>query len=278
MLQVIEHAKRFEYYQKQVMNPAVGAFGIHEVISELIGLCESEPDLPLVSVGCGIGLIEHGAHKNVKNPFFLVDPSPASYYPKLGNFEEAVKICGMPTTHASTKALIADHPEFRHGGSLLLLNWCGWEDGDTYDFEAIELLVPSAILVIYETTGSAGSPSFHAFLKTTTLYEKQTSCELFSKDACAHRNIVMQRWVLSEPDKKQQCRKQVFKCQLPHDSTNPSNKVLLKCESDRIMREMSAFADDPQLVSETVRNPDKMAKMMSDLELFLAIHKQSDKK
>jgi hypothetical protein len=214
--------RNFVFAQHQVMNPAIGVFGIHRVISVLIGLCRSEPEMPLVSVGCGAGLLEAGGKKNVKNPFFLVDPAPSSYYPKLKNFDEVVNTCGLPTTHSSTQQLIEQHPELVDHRALLLLNWTGCEEEDDYDVEAIGLLKPKAIMIVYETTGIAGSPALHKFLETHTGYYEKEINFIMPISGCSHDHIVI-KWLVSEKPERP-CFKMPYLCEL---CKKPSNDFRL---------------------------------------------------
>ena len=144
------------------VNPAIHSFGFDKVVATVAQFCKTYPTLPLVSVGCGIGVVEREVRARVKNDFFLVDPAPNSFYPYAKHsIHQMVVIAGMPATHSYTSELLDTNPELVNGDAcLLLLNWCDYGHND-YDLEAIRLLKPRAIVATIDKLVSAGSFQFH---------------------------------------------------------------------------------------------------------------------
>lgn len=219
-------------------NPAIWSFGAKPVCDALVQFCRAYPGLPLVSVGCGTGLIERRARPAVDNDFFLVDPAPFSYYPQVRRgWHRLVVEYGMPITHSYTSELVAEHPTLATGNQcLLLLNWCDFGD-DAYDLEALRLLKPCAILAVIDKTGSAGSGQFHKFMKETgdykltSLYSLHHTPQPGDTHPCSHDTICMQWW--HARDASNQClpvatkNHTTYQCMQTHDATNEQNiKVL----------------------------------------------------
>ena len=213
-------------------NPAIHSFGIAKVIDSLVRFCESHPEMPLVSVGCGIAVIERGARSRVKNDFFLVDPAPNSFYRRSKDCHRLVVQYGMPATHSYTTELITTNPEIATGGEcILFLNWCNYGDDD-YDLEAVRLLKPRAIFAIVDTDEHAGSRQFHRFLKTTDQYRVKKLYSVVNsrkeKYACAHQTICMQWLVLSSTDRcHSEPQKETIQCRQVHDDQNIQNLMVL---------------------------------------------------
>lgn len=105
-------------------SPVVHSFGFYKLSDILTEFCESNPHLPLVSVGCGLAFIERDVRARVKNDFFLVDPEPGSFYPQCKKQLHRLTVqAGMPATHSYTKELVQSNPEIAKGdGCLLFLN------------------------------------------------------------------------------------------------------------------------------------------------------------
>lgn len=213
-------------------NPAIWSFGLDAVCDTLVQFCRAYPDLPLVSVGCGMALVERYARSHVRSEFFLVDPRPFSYYTGIdkGACHQLIVEYGMPATHSYTRELVATNPCIATGNQcLLLLNWCDYGMND-YDMEAVRLLKPRAILAIVDTTGSAGSRQFHDFLDRchNTTYHPVTTHSIrhAKKDEdtceCSHETIAI-RWLATDRTACQWQVEHIHECQQIHDETNLQN-------------------------------------------------------
>lgn len=212
-------------------NPAIHSFGFDRVFTLVAQFCKTYPTLPLVSVGCGIGIVERQVRVKVSNDFFLVDPAPTSFYPYAKhNAHEMIVTAGMPATHSYTKELVLTNPEIAKGDAcLLLLNWCDYGLND-YDLEAIRLLKPRAIFAITDNTGSAGSTQFHEFFKTRNEYNIQSIYRIKhgkqEKYACSHETIEM-KWYIRHT-KPIQPYTEIYPCLQSHDDENAQNIMVLK--------------------------------------------------
>lgn len=126
----------------------------------------------IVSVGSGNGRIEWeylNYHKNENIRLYCVDPAPESHRKYVPNK------CVIPH-YKSVKELISEDKSKGKSTSeqdtILLLIWpppppvmSKTSDATIeFDVEAIQLLNPSSIILIYEQFGAAGSTSLHTFL------------------------------------------------------------------------------------------------------------------
>ncbi len=205
-----------------------------KVVSVLTLFCKTYPDLPLVSIGSGMGIIERATSANVKNEFILVDPAPNSFF-KLDYFDEVVAKYGLAPHYPYTKDLVLARPELASSpaGCILLLNWCSHGDDD-YDLQALRLLRPRAVFAIVEVTGSAGSKQFHAYLKEdTTLYKPfcvyQVADPGKEKYPCSHVSISMQ-WLVPVTEAPPEPHRRSIVCLQKHDDTNQRNLSILKLD------------------------------------------------
>jgi hypothetical protein len=125
-------------------------------ITELVKYLNVFTDKPIVSVGCGPGLYEAETLKlNPRLDFIMVDPDPRSFE----NVEPKLAIDA-----ATVPDLIKTRPELV-GKCVLLLIWPNPNES-TYDYQAVELLNPVAVVTIYEAKGAAGGDQFHCWLST----------------------------------------------------------------------------------------------------------------
>ena len=121
-------------------------------------------ELPIVSVGCGPGTTEWKLkHKYGLGDrrWILVDPAPESFqkYPPGGHYSLRVDA-------DLVKNLIQKEPNLV-GNCVLFLPWPSPnDDAGNYDMEAVILLHPKAIILVFETVGSAGSHAMHTWLST----------------------------------------------------------------------------------------------------------------
>jgi len=163
-------------------NKGIGYLGI-EIIDEYINYINNVYKLPFISIGSGNGFVEN---KNSLCNWICIDPNPLSY---LKNNDD--KIYKNPD-YKTCEELISAKPEII-GNNVLFLNWCDPNDS-TYDYDAIILLKPKAILVVHEICdnddyGAAGGKKFNNLYKQMKvgedknyeiLYESNTYNDSFS--------------------------------------------------------------------------------------------------
>ncbi|MEK7801215.1 MAG: hypothetical protein AAB276_02060 [Pseudomonadota bacterium] len=133
-----------------------------EIVSKYILECYDAHKLPIVSVGSGIGEIEHIVKtKNGNMEIICVDPDPTS-------FSEDRYVQTEPS-YNYVSSLIKSNPGIV-GNCIVLLNWCLPNDS-TYDHDAIIELQPAAVVTVYEKfyggNGAAGGQKFHTWLDST---------------------------------------------------------------------------------------------------------------
>jgi len=122
-------------------------------------------ELPIVSVGCGPGTAEWKLQNQfgvTGRTWFLVDPHPESFekYPTDGSPEYQRANVDRVKTLLNTHSELVDN-------CVLFLPWPSPnDDSGCYDVEAVMLLRPKAIVIVYESVGYAGSSDMHAWLKT----------------------------------------------------------------------------------------------------------------
>jgi hypothetical protein len=133
------------------------AFGA-DVVTDVMTKFIAAHGPTVISVGSGVGGIEHTISSACTVNWLLVDPSPLSYA-KRG--VDAIII--MPPTHADISELDRSHI----GTTPLFLNWCLPNDSQ-YDYDAIVTLNPPAFVTIYEifngSNGAAGGEKFFNFI------------------------------------------------------------------------------------------------------------------
>jgi hypothetical protein len=138
-----------------------------------------------VSIGSGTGEVEYNLAKELdgtETKIICVDPAPESRrrFPKNGNF--------VAPEYDTAESLTKERKDLINECGMLLV-WpepAGKKDGDdsnylTYDVDAIRLLNPKVVLLIYETFGGSGSEVMHAWLdcfhpdKPKNFFQKQFS-------------------------------------------------------------------------------------------------------
>jgi hypothetical protein len=114
-------------------------------------------DHQIISVGSGNGVQEHYLSVVLKRSIICVDPDPESFepYPDTGFFQ-------IPD-YDDVKLLIKFKPELINN-CILFLNWPA-PNNSFYDIEAIELLKPKGILLIYESLGGAGGSKLQKWIQ-----------------------------------------------------------------------------------------------------------------
>ena len=130
-----------------LVNNAIKYMG-EEIVERYLAVMHSKYSTPFASIGSGNGYIES---KNNYIKWILIDPN-----------------CNIETVflhpdYKTVQELIEKRPELI-GNTVLFLNWCLPGDS-TYDYDAIILLQPVAVLVIHErcrdSSGGAGGIKFH---------------------------------------------------------------------------------------------------------------------
>lgn len=105
-------------------------------------------DVPIISVGSGRGIDERVIEKETKTTIICVDPDPFSFSVNLERKEEHLP------DFDSCETLIKKKPELV-GKCHLLLIWPPPNES-MFDINAISLLKPQKIIVVFESTGSSG--------------------------------------------------------------------------------------------------------------------------
>lgn len=236
-------------------NPAIFSFGFDKIVKILTLFCQTYPQQPLVSVGCGIAVLERVAKRRVENEFFLIDPAPNSFYPYCKDIHQLIVQAGMPATHSFTKELLETNPSLAKGERcILFLNWCDYGIND-YDLEAIRLLKPHAILAIVDMTGSAGSEQFHAFLKSTKEYKIERHYTISDpgkeKHLCSHTSIViLWLYVVSTDNKPYKLYMEESVCLQSHGDDNIQNRQVLssRAREQKIKELTHSFIEDLSLL------------------------------
>jgi hypothetical protein len=124
--------------------------------SHMEGILKHKPQY-IVSVGTGDGVFEKLLCNNLQINIICVDPAAiCNLVPK-----EFV----MAPHYSYVTDLIERNPKIV-GNCVLILNWCE-PNSSTYDYEAIQLLIPQQILWIGESLGGAGGEKFLEFYEET---------------------------------------------------------------------------------------------------------------
>lgn len=175
-------------------NFALKSFSINFTIHIMEEFNKFYSEIPNVSIGSGVGLLEFLYEECTKLKVICIDPTPLAW-----DIEQSHQIT-QPFRAPDYKDV--DEYISRNKSAInkctLLLNWCfpGSKYGN-YDYEAIVKLKPVAFLVLFEQfgdEGSAGSEMFHSFLKITTDYK---CVHLISLNG-SKKNINIQWWQRSD--------------------------------------------------------------------------------
>ena len=133
-------------------NYAIDALGINTVLQYFETLYENIGNLKVVSVGSGSGYVEKRIENKFNKSIICVDPK------KVSTDDELLK-CSQYNTVVD---LLLDKIDL-NSNCVLFLNWptpCE----STYDYEAIKLLNPNHVIIIFESTGSGGGTLFQKWL------------------------------------------------------------------------------------------------------------------
>lgn len=115
---------------------------------------ELYPNLPIISVGSGNGIVEYHLDIMLKTNIICVDPNPLSWCKEK-------KIYKQPMY-----SYITEIPEEYINNCIVFINWSFPSENGEYDIESIKLLKPKSIITIVETGvyRGAGSLKLHYFL------------------------------------------------------------------------------------------------------------------
>ena len=113
-------------------------------------------DLPLIEVGSGNGLVAQYLSQDRKNRIICIDPLLRHF---LGRPED----CGGLKPDFATVQDLLQTSNHLVGNCAILLNW-PYPNGSTYDMEAIHLLRPRFIVVLYDLYGIAGGYDLIAWM------------------------------------------------------------------------------------------------------------------
>ena len=196
-----EHDQKLRSYgyvesvHSKFKNLALKSFSINFTIHVMEEFHKFNPEIPCVSIGSGVGLLEFIYEQSTKLKLICIDPDPLGW-----NNDHPQKIT-QPFRAPDYKNVdeYISRNESVINKCTLLLNWCypGIEYG-YYDFEAITKLRPLAFLVLFEQfgdAGSAGSKMFHDFINSSqTVYK---CVHLISLDK-SKKNYNIQWWQRSD--------------------------------------------------------------------------------
>ncbi len=133
-------------------------------IASYLKAARPECSIPIVSVGSGNGVLEY----SLKNDYgiynwFLVDPEPESFQLYPSNKPDFITV----------DDLVANREDVI-GNCVLFLGWPDcvkstkeyYTEDSYYDIDAVIMLKPISIIMIYETLGASGGSDMHHWLKT----------------------------------------------------------------------------------------------------------------
>lgn len=115
---------------------------------------ELYPNLPIISVGSGNGIVEYGLDLILKTNIICVDPNPLSWCKEKKIYKEPMY------------SYITEIPDEYINNCIVFINWSFPSENGEYDIESIKLLKPKSIITIVETGvyRGAGSLKLHYFL------------------------------------------------------------------------------------------------------------------
>ena len=117
----------------------------------------SYPNLPIIVVGSGNGTVEYNLrHKYGVQNMILIDPAPESFDSYPNNNEYLVP------DYSTVEECLTKQPELKHN-CIIFLPWSTPNDS-TYDIDAINLLQPKGIVILFELVGAAGGIALHCWL------------------------------------------------------------------------------------------------------------------
>ena len=116
-------------------------------------------NLPIISIGSGTGVLEkHLQTVNNQYKIICIDPDPQSCQHGPIDWTK-----GLRPDYATIKELLIANSDIK-SNCVMLLCWPNPNDSN-YDYEAIELIKPVSVILLYEAIGAAGGTSLHCMLK-----------------------------------------------------------------------------------------------------------------
>ena len=140
--------------------------GFSEVIDVINNFFSS--DLSVFEVGSGNGKFAYYYNKLENNKIVCIDPEPLSY--NKGRLY-------LKPKYSYVTELIKEQP-YVVGNCQLLIIWS--TPSDDYDMEAIKLLKPQKMIVLYDESGTAGGSDFHDYISDgcdKEYIEKKVCCK-----------------------------------------------------------------------------------------------------
>lgn len=132
------------------------------------------PNVPVISVGCGVGQFEYYLQKQGYS-VFGIDPEPESFK-KYTDDKHIVPISD------TVQNFIKVHSHFI-GNCTLMLYWPSPGESE-YDFEAIQLLKPLCIYLYYDKLGGAAGHKLQKWLKHGVNNKYRLIAEMTKKCTC----------------------------------------------------------------------------------------------
>ena len=125
-------------------------------------------DLPLYSFGSADGKFEKYYNDNFLTPKIIcVDPDPTKFhrhYPVV-----------LEPEYSTVEELINSNPKIVENSQALLI----WVSPNlNYDIDVIKKLKPKKLLVLWDSTGSAGSQEFHEYIGNNDEYISKKICSI----------------------------------------------------------------------------------------------------
>jgi hypothetical protein len=147
--------------------PYLNTIGWNPIVSHMKHAASVDPKMFWVSVGSGTGEIEHRLKNEIKElKIACIDPADPDEWKHLHlKFPKNGK-CIKPS-YKYTEDLIREK-KFLVGKCGLLLCWPSPKGiGEkNWDIEAIKLLEPRVIVLIYETSGGSGGPNLNLWIRS----------------------------------------------------------------------------------------------------------------
>lgn len=138
---------------------------IAKYLQEIIRLRSnnSTKQISIVSVGCGQGTLESYLHQEYKiSEFILVDPKSDSNPSECLEGIKSLIQNNLNIDYESVQDLLEKNKNLVNN-CIVLLPW-NLPNKSVYDIEAIQLLHPTDVVVIYESIGAACGFTFHYWL------------------------------------------------------------------------------------------------------------------
>lgn len=154
------------------INPALNEIGLN-ILDQYFELLVGITSVPIVSVGSGNGYVERHIEKKFGRQIYCVDPK------KYDQMDQSVY---KTSEYDNVTQLLLSKPELT-SHSITFINWSYPYDSSewSYDYQAIKTLESDHVLIVFESSGIAGSTILHKWLKycdrTNTTDEERILCD-----------------------------------------------------------------------------------------------------